>query len=257
MRIWWLFIECLLYDRSFMFIFPHYFSFYFFISYAFHQVGTWGSEELSLQTGVTKLLSTRCELSQGLPDSETSEKNSCCIQLNGCLSWYQVTCVAAFQTEFISWSRFALKTGSFTIHLTCGKKFTNVLLEKSNMLPECQLHANLHQTYLEVLSQYLPHYWSSICLSSSPSKLVPWAGIMVKNSSGLVSCRLGFSSQWDRFLIGWPLPASNLPLLVATCSFVKMKILVMPTGYRVDVNITRYNYKKNTSTSTWHLVGIQ
>ena len=74
MRIWWLFIECLLYDRSFMFIFPHYFSLHFFISYAFHQVGMWGSEELSLQTGVTKLLSTKCELSQGLPDSATSEK---------------------------------------------------------------------------------------------------------------------------------------------------------------------------------------
>ena len=34
----------------------------------------WGSEELSLQTGVTKLLGTKCELSQGLPDSEASEK---------------------------------------------------------------------------------------------------------------------------------------------------------------------------------------
>ena len=74
MRIWWLFLECLLHDRSFVFIFPHYFSFHFFISYAFHQVGMWGSEELGLQTGVTKLLGTKCELSQGLPDSEASEK---------------------------------------------------------------------------------------------------------------------------------------------------------------------------------------
>ena len=67
-------------------------------------------------------------------------ENSCGIQLNGSLSWYQVTCVATFQTEFISWSRFALKTGSFTIHLTYGKKSTNIPLEKSNMLPECHLH---------------------------------------------------------------------------------------------------------------------
>ena len=71
-------------------------------------------------------------------------EDSCGIQLSGCLSWYQVTCVAAFQTEFISWSRFALKTGSFTIHLTYGKKSTNIPLEKSNMLPECHLHANLY-----------------------------------------------------------------------------------------------------------------
>lgn len=97
-------------------------------------------------------------------------EDSCGIQLNSCLSWYQVTCVATFQTEFISWSRFALKTGSFTIHLTYGKKSTNILLEKSNMLPECQLHANIHQTCLEILSQYLLHHWSSICLSSSPIK---------------------------------------------------------------------------------------
>ena len=85
---------------------------------------------------------------------------------------------------------------------------------------------------------------ASVCLPL-PSNQMSWAGIMVINSSGLVSCRLGFSSHWDCFLIGWHLPASNLPLLVATCSFVKMKILIMPTGYWVDVNKARYNYKKH------------
>ena len=97
---------------------------------------------------------------------------------------------------------------------------------------------------------------ASVCLPL-PANQVPWAGIMVKNSSGLVSCRLGFSSQWDRFLIGRPLPASKLSLLVATCSFVKMKILIMPTGYWVDVNITRYSYKKHLIqylAFSWHSI---
>lgn len=167
MRIWWLFIECLLYDRSFVFVFPRYFSFHFFISYAFHQVGMWGVKSPDWCYKATEY---QMWIESRSPWLWSFRENSCGIQLNGCLSWYQVTCVATFQTELIPWSRFALKTGSLTIHLTYGKKSTNIPLEKSSMLPECQLHANIHQMCLEILSQYLPHQWSSICLSSCPIK---------------------------------------------------------------------------------------
>lgn len=131
---------------------------------------------------------------------QTSE-NSCCIQLNGCLSWYQVhLCSSRFRLSSSHWSRFAL-TGSFTIHLTCGKKFTNVLLERAIcfLVPaSCKSPSDLLGGSLTVLTPLL----ISICLSSSPSKLVPWGWNYGEKWLRPGVMQTGFSSQWDRFLIG-------------------------------------------------------
>lgn len=167
-HMWLLFIECLLYTKSFMFISTFFIPFLHFIC-----IST--SRNLRLR-GVESpnwcYKATECQI---WIESRSAwlwslRENCCGIQVNVSLSWYQVTCVATCQTEFISWSMFALKTDNFTIHLTYGKKSTNIHLDKSHMLPECQFHANLHRTYLDVLSEHLPHYWSGICLSSSPTK---------------------------------------------------------------------------------------
>lgn len=161
-----------------MFIFSTLFSFYF----SFH-MHFWSRNVrlrgVKSQTGVTKLLSTRCELSQGLPDSETSE-NSCCIQLNGCLSWYQVTCVAgAFRLssshgQGLLWklavSPFTWPVGR-SLQTSCWKRaicFLSASFMQISIRPTWRFS---HSTPLLIKHLF-------VFLST---ELVPWAGIMVKN----------------------------------------------------------------------------
>lgn len=195
-----------------------YFSFHVFHFTYIHHVGTWGSKEFSPWTRATKWIIWIGSRSTWLWNLVEFLWH----QLSASLSWYQVTYVVTHQTGFISPSGFALETDSSAIHLTYGKKSTNIQFGKSHALPGCQFHANVHQTCWGFSgSTYLIRL--SICLCVffphriRRNRLEQW----LKAVLALVSCKPGFAFSMPS-LPHWAIFACK-PLTPFSCQLLDCK----------------------------------